>query len=159
MRAAAERYGLYIARGGYISCPFHAEKTPSLKLYDTPGRGFYCFGCGAGGSVIDFAMQLFGLDFRAATVRLASDFGITVDTTPRTRGEALAARAQRTAQHMQAVRYASLLARWRSLSTVRWVHAPKNPDELWDDEWCAAMRELAALENEIFELEEAGYGR
>jgi len=34
-------------------CPFHDERTPSCSI--TPERGlFHCFGCGAGGSVIDY---------------------------------------------------------------------------------------------------------
>ncbi len=37
-------------------CPMHAEKTPSFTVYS--GRGFYCFGCGWGGDIFDFAMQV-----------------------------------------------------------------------------------------------------
>lgn len=159
MRAAAERYGLHIVRGGYISCPFHMEKTPSLKLYDQPGKGFYCYGCNTGGSVIDFVMQLFQLDFRAAVVRLATDFGISVETNRITRQEALAARAVRTAQAMQVQRYTTLLERWRKLSSIRWERAPISQDDLFDDEWCSALLQLPALEHEISELEDAGYGR
>lgn len=50
----AELYGYRVDRDGYISCPFHREKTPSLKLHKS---GWYCYGCGKGGSVIDFVMQ------------------------------------------------------------------------------------------------------
>lgn len=32
-----------------FTCPFHHEDTPSLTVYP-PGRGWYCFGCGMGGS-------------------------------------------------------------------------------------------------------------
>ena len=41
---AATRYGL--VKHGFMRCPFHADKTPSLKLY---GDHFHCFGCGAHG--------------------------------------------------------------------------------------------------------------
>lgn len=71
-RRAAERYGFTPDRAGYICCPFHREKTPSLKLF--PDGGWKCFGCGAGGSVIDFVMQLFDLSFPQAIVRIDSDF-------------------------------------------------------------------------------------
>ena len=50
----AALYGYQPNRGGYIGCPFHGEKTPSLKLHRS---GWYCYGCGAGGSVIDFVMR------------------------------------------------------------------------------------------------------
>ena len=35
------------------SCPFHSERTPSCHIY-TETQSFYCFGCGAGGDVINF---------------------------------------------------------------------------------------------------------
>lgn len=43
-------------------CPFHNEKTPSFYL--VPGKGFFhCFGCGAHGDAIAFAMRHRNLDF------------------------------------------------------------------------------------------------
>ncbi len=41
-----------------VCCPFHADRTPSMKLNEDY---FYCFGCGASGDVIDLAARLFGL--------------------------------------------------------------------------------------------------
>lgn len=66
-------------------CPFHKEKTPSFTLNEE--KGFYhCFGCGAHGSVIDFAMQTEGLSFPEAVRKLAADAGMAVpDETPETR--------------------------------------------------------------------------
>ena len=66
-------YGFEPNRAGKICCPFHNEKTPSLKLYDG-NRGFYCFGCGEHGSVIDFVMRYFCLDFQSAISKLNDDF-------------------------------------------------------------------------------------
>lgn len=79
MRDVAERYGYEPNRAGFISCPFHSDKTPSIKVYNDIGKGFYCFGCGAGGSVIDFAMKLFDISFQQAIARLSFDFGIPTD--------------------------------------------------------------------------------
>lgn len=80
VRDAAEHYGFHPNRAGYICCPFHHEKTASMKLYDGQ-RGFHCFGCGAGGSVIDFVMRLFDIPFRQAILRINTDFalGLTWD--------------------------------------------------------------------------------
>ena len=57
-------YG-YRAKHGFMCCPFHGEKAPSLKIYPGTG-GWHCFGCGRGGSVIDFVMEHEGCDFRTA---------------------------------------------------------------------------------------------
>ena len=72
-RMAAERYGLPIQQGGMVCCPFHADRTPSMKLNEDY---FYCFGCGASGDVIDLAARLFGLSGYDAAKKLAADFGI-----------------------------------------------------------------------------------
>src|SRR5262249_9645701 len=62
----------YIAR-----CPFHSEKTPSFNVHQ--GKGiFKCFGCGAGGSVYDFVMQIEGCSFPEAVRIVASKSGIPV---------------------------------------------------------------------------------
>ena len=51
-------YGYEPDSKGFMRCPFHHDPTPSLKLYDTGSRrGWYCFGCHAGGSVIDFVIK------------------------------------------------------------------------------------------------------
>jgi CHC2 zinc finger len=44
-----------ITRYGYARCPLHDEEIPSLKLYDAPEEGWYCWGCGRGGDLIEYA--------------------------------------------------------------------------------------------------------
>ncbi len=65
-------------------CPFHGEKTPSFHVH--PEDGFFkCFGCGAGGDVIAFAMKLENMPFADAARMLASKAGIELETEdPRT---------------------------------------------------------------------------
>lgn len=46
-------------RRGKLACPFHEDRHPSLHLYED--GTFYCFGCGAGGSIYDFAARLWGI--------------------------------------------------------------------------------------------------
>ena len=43
-------------------CPFHNEKTPSLACYEGE-RGFFCYGCSAGGDAIDLVRELYKLNF------------------------------------------------------------------------------------------------
>ena len=74
-RQAAERYGIHVNRNGMCVCPFHNDKTPSMKL----DRRYHCFGCGADGDVIDFAAALYGLRKKEAAVQLAQDFGLSYE--------------------------------------------------------------------------------
>ena len=55
---AATRYGIRIGRNGMCCCPFHSDKTPSMKINETY---YYCFGCHSTGDVIDFTARLFDL--------------------------------------------------------------------------------------------------
>lgn len=75
MRTAVEYYGFEPNRAGFISCPFHVEKTASCKIYES---SFYCFGCGAGGDVINFVKLLYGINFKAAIVRINTDFNLNI---------------------------------------------------------------------------------
>ncbi|WLR49873.1 DNA primase [Bacillus tianshenii] len=51
-------------------CPFHGEKTPSFSV--APDKQIYhCFGCGAGGNVISFIMNIEGQEFPEAAKMLA----------------------------------------------------------------------------------------
>jgi DNA primase len=65
------------AGGGNMKglCPFHDEKSPSFNV--TPARGlFHCFGCGVGGDVIKFVMEMDGLGFSETVERLAEKVGV-----------------------------------------------------------------------------------
>ena len=56
-------------------CPFHSEKTPSFSV--SPDKQIYhCFGCGKGGSVISFIMEIENLSFPEAVAFLANRAGM-----------------------------------------------------------------------------------
>lgn len=57
-----------------VLCPFHDEKTPSCVI--SPEKNLYhCFGCNAGGSVIDWTMHTEKLSLRKAVERLRGELG------------------------------------------------------------------------------------
>ncbi len=51
-------------------CPFHNEKTPSFSV-NREKQFFYCFGCGSGGNVFTFLMQMENCTFPEALKQLA----------------------------------------------------------------------------------------
>ena len=58
-------------------CPFHGEKTPSFNIY-TENGSFYCFGCGKGGDIITFVMNIENLDYMEAVKFLAERAGMSL---------------------------------------------------------------------------------
>lgn len=65
------RYGLRPNRSGFICCPFHKEKTASMKIYQD---SYYCFGCGAHGDVFDFVSAMDDLSFRESFLELGGTY-------------------------------------------------------------------------------------
>lgn len=56
-------------------CPFHNEKTPSFSV--SPGKQiFHCFGCGKGGNVFRFVMEIENISFVEAVEKLAKRTGV-----------------------------------------------------------------------------------
>ena len=105
MREVVEHYGFEVNHASCIRCPFHAgDRQASLHIYSGSG-GFHCFGCGAHGSVIDFVMRLFDLNFRQAVLRINADFhlGLTSSKPDRAvRSVALKARREEQRRTVQA---------------------------------------------------------
>lgn len=67
-------------RNWFGLCPFHGESTPSFSV-TSDKQIFHCFGCGAGGNVITFLMDIENITFQDALARLGSRAGIDVDIT------------------------------------------------------------------------------
>ena len=138
-RMAAERYGLPI-RQGMIRCPFHADRTPSMKLNEDY---FYCFGCGASGDVIALTAQLFNLPPVEAAKKLAADFGITGQK------PSILAKLQRGKSQAEAERrcfrvlgdYLQILQDWKTNC------APQSPEDAIDPRYAEACHMLERIGN------------
>lgn len=149
MDEVARHYGFEPNRAGFIPCPFHHEKTASLKIYPE-SRGWYCFGCGSGGTIIDFVARLFNITARQAIVRLNNDFGLglvaekanpmEVDRLRRERREKEAERAKFEEEYQQKT------DTYRRLWAAKLNKVPKDPNEPIDDEYIEACKELAKLD-------------
>ncbi len=58
-------------------CPFHQEKTPSFAVHPVK-QIYHCFGCGAGGDVFKFVMELEKCTFPEAIRTVAEKCGIAI---------------------------------------------------------------------------------
>lgn len=66
-------------RGFAGCCPFHDDKSPSFSV--SPDKQFYyCFGCGAGGNVFKFLMELEQRSFAEVVLDLAQKYQVPVQT-------------------------------------------------------------------------------
>ena len=76
VRDYAESIGYEISGNGMIRCPFHNDRTPSMKIDESH---YHCFGCGAHGDVIDFVAGLNGISNGAAVKRLMDELELDSD--------------------------------------------------------------------------------
>jgi DNA primase len=58
-------------------CPFHSEKTPSFNVHPTR-QIYHCFGCGKGGDVFSFVMEMEKCEFPEAIRLVAEKCGISI---------------------------------------------------------------------------------
>ncbi len=67
-------------------CPFHQEKTPSFTVSPIK-QIFYCFGCGKGGDVYNFVMEMEKCEFPEAVRLVAEKCGISIPRSKERSGE------------------------------------------------------------------------
>lgn len=95
-------------------CPFHHEKTPSFSVNGEQNL-YYCFGCKAGGNVVQFVEEMERLSYREAVEFLAKQMHMPIPETQE--DPEYAARRSRNERLLSANREAA-----------RWYHA-----QLWED--------------------------
>ena len=157
MTDAAERYGLQTNRAGFCCCPFHGEKTPSMKIYGGD-RGFCCFGCGEAGDVIDFVKKMFGMTFQQAIERINDDFCLGLDIgrtmTDRERREAARADFERRKKVEQESRmrqeadqrYFDALNEWIRLDTQKREFRPLQGETTLHPKFLEALQYIGLAE-------------
>lgn len=147
VRDVLDRNGVKVRRNGFISCPFHSEKTASMKIYPD---SFYCFGCGKSGDIFDMEMQLAGCDFRTAFELLGGG------RKPSWRATVVAAKAKRARQAAEEKRQADKL-RIRSVNMYITAYREliKN-SEPFSDDWCYYADQLTYKTAELEEILELG---
>ena len=141
---AFEHYG-YPARRGFVCCPFHSERTASLKIYEDT-QSFYCFGCGVSGDVIDFVRLLYHLTFPQALTRLESDFGIVSHSKTYIR--------EPTERERSQAEYNALKKRWIQVNEIIRDKKPRGIDEPLCADFAEALKEKTHLDERMKELEE-----
>ena len=146
-RQAAEHYGIRVNRNGMCACPFHNDKTPSMKV----DRRFHCFGCQADGDVIDFVSRLHGTGTKEAALMLAQDFSVPYEERkptgrsrprPKEPPETPEQQFRRMERHCFRVLsdYYHLLRRWEK------DYAPQTPEEAWNLQFTEALQNKAKIE-------------
>lgn len=166
-RDLCEHVGLKLDRSGSALCPFHGDqKTPSMKVYADPARGWHCFGCGQGGDVIKFAMMWYGIGFWQAIVRIDTDFGMCLPINHKYTSEdmrksrevaqkrALKLKLDREEGERLKSRYWACFDRLLACSRIVDRYRPKNGDE-FDIRWAAAVRLLPEIKDEYEQAQDA----
>ena len=140
VKEAAEYYGLEVNRGNMVCCPFHNDRTPSMKLNEDY---FYCFGCGATGDVIALVARLFNLSSYDAAKKLAADFGI-VEQKPSvlTKLKRSKSQAELESRSFRVLGdYLQILQDWKAHC------APQSPEDAIDPRYAEACHMLERIEN------------
>ena len=157
--------GIQADRHGMAVCPFHGDRDASLKVYRDPRRGWHCYGCHAGGDVIDFAMRLYGVGFREAVSRINEEFALGLPIgEPMTGAQRRAMREEieRAKQARQALQrreheaenaYWSAYDAWLSNERVMQENAPSGLSEP-NAAYCEAIIRRDELEEALKDAEE-----
>lgn len=134
--AAARFYGLEVSHG-FARCPFHPDRTPSLKL----DHRYHCFSCGAdGGDATDLVAAMFHLDPLTAAKKVAADFGVAYDAHPPPK-PCIVRRARSAAADVEAHTFRVLCRYYHRLLDWQEEYAPSPEDREWHPLCIEALRE------------------
>lgn len=136
---AARAYGFDVKRTGMMCCPFHDDRTPSMKV----DKRFHCFGCGEDGNVIDFTAKVFGLSPIEAAQKLAVDFNIPYEQPKKnkTKKKPIPKRKINYEKYRKLEdRFFLILIQYRNrLDLWRELFAPEDEEQEWDELFCESL--------------------
>ena len=149
-RVVAEHYGLKVNRNKMACCPFHSDRTPSMKI----DKRYYCFGCGEKGDAVDYVAKLFGISLKDAAIKICEDFGLsyekgTVRYQPRAKplkpmkSQEQIFREKENKIYRVLSDYYHLLIEWKS------KYKPKSPDGEWHPYFIEALQNLDQVEYQL----------
>ena len=146
-RQAASFYGIEVKRNGMCRCPFHDDKTPSMKVDER----FHCFGCEADGDVIDFVSRLKAIGVKDAAECIAADFYIDVGDVNMYRSTRQEKKIlYRNEEDRLRVAVNNFFRRftdyYHTLREWKEMYEPKSPEEDWDRRFCEALERLHVIE-------------
>ena len=142
-------YGFEINRSGFCLCPFHEEKTPSMKIYE---KGYYCFGCCEGGDHIKFVQKLFNLENPLdAAKKINEDFGLGLDFNHKPTKEEFISAKNIVAERQQFERdeqiaYNAFTDYFKILLDYGRQYAPKSESEVLDKRFVEYLHNFERLD-------------
>ena len=146
-RQVAEYYGLKVNRNGMACCPFHDDRSPSMKI----DNRYYCFGCLAKGDAVDYVARLFGLGPKDAAEKICVDLGLAYDRDRRgSPPGAKPVKPKKTDEQLfkEAEKYVFFVLCDYHDKLLKWKteYAPKSPDEEFHPYFVEALREIDHVE-------------
>ncbi len=158
-----DHVGLRTNKAGFICCPFHGEKTASLKIY-RDGRGWCCFGCHKGGDVINFAQLWYKADFKTTLRQIDVEFKLglfdgnskgstcVLSALQVAKRKAEREREERLKNAIEA-EYWQTFDKWLSYDRILADYQPKSRDEDFPEKVIEAMNKLPGLLDRLNDLE------
>jgi len=132
------QYGFEPNRKGFIQCPFHKEKTASMKIYK---NSYYCYGCGESGDIFSFFQRMEDVEFKEAFKSLGGTYPDNNDYSRKLHNYHLRKRKdmkQRRVQQFQEEKQ-------QVLQEIQWQKLVKKLSQPLSDDWCDAVNRLEYL--------------
>ncbi|MGI6545501.1 MAG: CHC2 zinc finger domain-containing protein [Fastidiosipilaceae bacterium] len=145
----AKRLGVKINNRGYCCCPFHEEKTASLKFYEN--GTWHCFGCGKGGNSVTFVMLFYNLSCPKACKWIQRTLGIGEEMSE---SEWMLIRLEREKKREQKTKYKREIDKRYLESCKRLLMLERIIDtsKIGSSDWVIALHERTSVEIQLDEL-------